>query len=704
VDIIAPEEHFNAPANAKRLLADGHATWEGRFAAEDGRRIPVEVNARVFNLDSSQTIISSVRDISERKQADKRHQEIFDGALEGIYRSSTEKGFIAANPAMARMLGYDSAQELVSTSTNTTVQLWLDPNDRERLVALLEEHGTARDFECQFKRKDGTAIWVSINCRRVCGGKGETLCYDGFVNDISERKRMEETLRKAEEKFSRAFQSSPAALTIADLATGSYLEVNGTFEQITGYRRDEVIGRRRDEVGLWADSPNRDEAVRRLVKDGSLRNWEFGFRKKSGEAGTGLLSAELIEIDGNPCAITATIDITERLQLKNQLRQAQKLESVGRLAGGVAHDFNNLLTVINGYSDFLLKRLKPPDPLRSYANEIREAGERAASLTKQLLAFSRKQIIEPRVLDLNTTIRQSAPMLQRLIGEDLVLKIDLLDGLGQVLADPDQVHQVLMNLVVNARDAMPDGGRLDIETTNIDLSGKSIAAFHDGASPGHYVLMTVTDTGHGMDETIRLQVFEPFFTTKEVGKGTGLGLSTAYGIIRQSGGWIDVSSEVGIGTSFKVYLPRIDASAVPEEIRIGVPTGGGSETVLLAEDQEAVRSLARIALTEFGYKVIEASDGDGAMSLAGAYAGEIHLLLTDVVMPGMDGRELSERLKKLRPTLKVLFMSGYTADVIAERGVIERGVAFLHKPFGPEELAQKVREVLDASPLPNLEM
>jgi PAS domain S-box-containing protein len=321
VDIIATEEHFNAPANAKRLLADGHATWEGRFAAEDGRRIPVEVNARVFSLDSSQTIISSVRDISERKQADKRHQEIFDGALEGIYRISTEKGFIAANPAMVRMLGYDSAQEIVSTSTNTTVQLWLDPNDRERLVALLEEHGTARDFECQFKRKDGTAIWVSINCRRVCGGKGETLCYDGFINDISERKRMEETLRKAEEKFSRAFQSSPAALTIADLATGSYLEVNGTFEQITGYRRDEVIGRRRDEVGLWADSPNRDEAVRRLVKDGSLRNWEFGFRKKSGEAGTGLLSAELIEIDGNPCAITATIDITERLQLKNQLRQ-----------------------------------------------------------------------------------------------------------------------------------------------------------------------------------------------------------------------------------------------------------------------------------------------------------------------------------------------------------------------------------------------
>jgi two-component system cell cycle sensor histidine kinase/response regulator CckA len=422
VDIIAPEEHFDAPANAKRFLADGHATWEGRFAAGDGRRIPVEVNARAFSLDGSPTVVSSVRDISVRKVAEKRYREIFDGALEGIYRISTEKRCIAANSAMARILGYDSAHELVSTSTDTTVQLWLDPNDRDRLVTLLEERGIARDFECQFKRKDATAIWVSINVRSVCGADGQTLFYDGFVQDISEHRRMEIALRESEEKFSRAFQSSPAALTIADLATRSYIEVNGTFEQITGYRRDEIIGRSWDELTLWTDPSNRDEAFRCLVRDGSVRNLEFRFRKKTGELGTGLLSAELIEIDGNPCAITATIDITQRLQLESQLRQAQKLESVGRLAGGVAHDFNNLLTVINGYSGMLLEQLKVFDPLHPYALEIQHAGERAASLTNQLLAFSRKQVIEPRVFDLNTTIQQSAPMLQRLIGEDIALE------------------------------------------------------------------------------------------------------------------------------------------------------------------------------------------------------------------------------------------------------------------------------------------
>jgi len=573
--------------------------------------------------------------------------------------------------------------------------LWFDPNDRERLVALLGEHGTARGFEGQFKRKDGTAIWVSINARTVCGENGETLYYDGFINDISERKRMEGTLRKAEEKFSRAFQASPAAITIADLATGSYVEVNGTFEQITGYRRDEVIGRRWDEVGLRADSPNRDEAIRRLVKDGSLRNWEVGFRKKSGEAGTGLLSAELIEIDGNPCAITATIDITERLQLENQLRQAQKLETVGRLAGGVAHDFNNLLTVINGYSGMLLDKLKVFDPLHPYALEINNAGERAASLTKQLLAFSRKQLIEPRVFDLNTTIRQSAPMLQRLIGEDIVLETHLHDSLGQVLADPDQIHLVIMNLAVNARDAMPAGGRLDIETKEVEVGAEASTAEHPEAMPGRYVVMTVTDSGHGMDETTRRHIFEPFYTTKEVGKGTGLGLATVYGIIRQSGGWVDVWSEVGVGTTMKVYLPRTDVHPVPDEHRVGVAAERGNETILVVEDEESVRAFTVAALKQYGYHVIEASDGDEAIAVAEQHAGRIHLVLTDVIMPGMNGKVLSERLRQSYPDLKVLLISGYTADAFADRGVLDPGDAFLRKPFAPAEVARKVREVLD---------
>jgi PAS domain S-box-containing protein len=315
------------------------------------------------------------------------------------------------------MLGYESAEEVVSVIDDSAHQVWLDPKERKRCAAVLEEHGSVRGFECQFKRKDGTGIWVSINGRKVCGADGGTPYYDGFIEEITDRKRVE----------------------------------------------------------------------------------------------------------------------GERARLEDQLRQAQKLESVGRLAGGVAHDFNNLLTVINGYSNFLLKQLTAGDPLRAYADEIRIAGERAASLTKQLLAFSRKQIIEPRVLDLNGTIRESAPMLQRLIGEDIALETHLEDSLGQVMADPDQIHQVIMNLAVNARDAMADGGTLDIETRNVEIDEASSASKHHAATPGRYVLMTVTDNGHGMDEAIRSQLFEPFFTTKEVGKGTGLGLSMVYGIVRQSG-------------------------------------------------------------------------------------------------------------------------------------------------------------------------
>jgi signal transduction histidine kinase/ActR/RegA family two-component response regulator len=392
-------------------------------------------------------------------------------------------------------------------------------------------------------------------------------------------------------------------------------------------------------------------------------------------------------------------DVTERLELEDQLRQAQKMESVGRLAGGVAHDFNNLLTVINGYSDFLLKGLKAPDPLRAYANQIREAGERAASLTKQLLAFSRKQVIEPRVLDLNMTIRESAPMLQRLIGEDIVLETHLDGSLGQIMADPDQIHQVIMNLAVNARDAMPDGGAFDIETVDVELGKEDSTVIHHDAIPGCYVLMAVTDTGHGIEETIRKEIFEPFFTTKQVGKGTGLGLSTVYGIIRQNGGWIDVWSEVGVGTTFKIYFPRVDVSPVPEQSGARNLAVGGDETILVVEDQKAVRSFTKAALRQHGYHVIDASSGDEAISLAQQHSGRIHLLLTDVVMPGMNGKDLSERLKEL----KVLFISGYTTDVIAQHGILDPGVAFLHKPFSQQELAQKVREVLGEPSKPMLE-
>ena len=514
------------------------------------------------------------------------------------------------------------------------------------------------------------------------------------LSDITDRKLMEDAVRKSEEKFSKAFHSNPAAITIDDLTNRSFLEVNEAFEEMTGYRRDDVVGRDWAELALLADPNDWDKTIAQVVREGRLRNAEFHFRKKNGDSGAGLLSAELIEVDGKECAITAIVDITERLQLESQLRQAQKLESVGRLAGGVAHDFNNLLTLINSYSSSILKELRPSDPLYPYAEEIKRAGEHAANLTNQLLTFSRKQFIQPRPLDMNTIVNDAERMLQRLIGEDIELVTTLDPLLGQVMADPDQIHQVIMNLVVNARDAMPEGGKLEITTKNVDVDEGSMAV-HPDAGPGRYVLMTITDTGIGMDEHTLQSAFEPFFTTKQPGAGTGLGLSTVYGIVRQSGGWIHVRSEVGQGTSCRIYLPRIEASSVPDRAESDRAKAlYGSETVLVVEDNEAVRRLTQTILKAYGYHVLEAANSTEAFAIEKEYSGEIHLLLTDVILPGMNGKALSERLRALRPRLKVLFTSGYTADVIARRGVLQRDVAYLPKPFGPESLAAKVREVL----------
>jgi two-component system cell cycle sensor histidine kinase/response regulator CckA len=379
---------------------------------------------------------------------------------------------------------------------------------------------------------------------------------------------------------------------------------------------------------------------------------------------------------------------------EEQLRQSQKLESVGQLAGGIAHDFNNLLTVINGNSDLLLRRLDD-EKQRERVEEIKRAGERAAQLTRQLLAFSRKQILQPVVLDLNHVVPDVGKMLRRLIGEGIDLITALDPGLGQVDADPGQIEQVLMNLAINARDAMPKGGKLTIQTANVYLD-ESYVRTHAAVKPGPYVMLAVSDTGHGMDAETQARIFEPFFTTKEKGKGTGLGLSTVYGIVKQSGGNICVYSEVGRGTTFKIYLPCVGeaaephAQAAPQSI-----TPQGVETVLLVEDDEIVRKLAREILELNGYGVLTAADGGEALSLCEHHEGPIHLLLTDVVMPQMSGREVAERATALRPAMKVLYMSGYTDDSIIHHGVLDAGVAFLEKPFTPDAMARKVREVLD---------
>jgi len=385
-----------------------------------------------------------------------------------------------------------------------------------------------------------------------------------------------------------------------------------------------------------------------------------------------------------------------RANLEAQLLQAQKMEAVGRLAGGVAHDFNNLLTAILGYGNMVLSNLKEEDPLLAKVREIVKAGERAASLTKQLLAFSRKQVLQVKILDLNAAVADMEKMLHRVIGEDIELSAVVQDGLGQVRADPSQIEQVLLNLAVNARDAMPDGGRLTIETANVELKRPGLPSTPTIPS-GRYVLLAMSDTGVGMDAEVRSHIFEPFFTTKEQGKGTGLGLATVYGIVQQSEGHIGVESEPGVGTRFEIYLPRVDHEFVTQtETAIVGPLPRGGETILLVEDEQSVRDLAREVLESQGYTVLESASGASSLELAEGLMRPIDLLVTDVVMPGMGGRVLWENFARLQPNARVLFMSGYTDDAVLRHGILEPGVAFLQKPFTPGELVRKVREVLDS--------
>ena len=515
-----------------------------------------------------------------------------------------------------------------------------------------------------------------------------------------DRKRAEATLRVTQERLRQVTASSTAVL-YATAVTGETFRPTWVTENITrimGYDPAEALG-----PTWWTDhlhSEDRDPvlaAVPSILSRDHLA-FEYRFRHKDGSYHWIHDEARLTrDSAGRPVEVFGSwVDITERKALEMQLLQAQKMEAVGLLAGGVAHDFNNVLTAIGGYAELVREDLPGEDARRHDVEEILRATERAATLTRQLLAFSRRQVLAPRVLDLNGVVAGVDNMLRRLIGADVELRTALGPVLGAVRADPGQLEQVIMNLVVNARDAMPRGGKLTIETANAELD-ESYALEHPSVVAGPYVMLAVSDSGVGMDAATQARIFEPFFTTKEKGKGTGLGLATVYGIVKQSGGNIWLYSEPGRGTTFKIYLPRVDQ---PPEQPAAAPAPRaaprGSETVLLVEDDEAVRALARKMLAAHGYTVLAAASGAEALKLAADHTGPIHLLVTDVVLPGMSGRELAARFQSVRPALKVLYTSGYTDEAIVHHGVLDPGIAFLQKPFTSGALARKVRETLDS--------
>ncbi len=520
------------------------------------------------------------------------------------------------------------------------------------------------------------------------------------AQDLSPQRQLDDAMRQSEDRFRRAFAHAPIGLAVAT-PQGQFLQVNPAYAAITGYTETDLLAH-----DLLAITHPEDREIERqmlarlLAAEVPAFTLEQRYVRKSGSTVWVRNSLSLVhDPQGRPERLVVLVqNITEQRRLEEQYRQSQKMEAIGRLAGGVAHDFNNLLTVITGYGQIVLERLPPTDPARELISEITKAGDRAAALTRQLLVFSRRQMITPRILDLNAVITDAGMMLRRLIGEDVELVYASDAGIWPVKADAGQIEQALMNLVVNARDALPHGGKITVETRNVHLD-EHFAQGRSDVQPGAYVLLAVSDNGTGMTPDVKAHLFEPFFTTKEPGKGTGLGLATVYGIVKQAGGHIDVYSEPGLGTTFKLYFPRCDEgrrASGKSQHGLGLMPRG-HETILLVEDEETVRALSRHILLDCGYQVLEAHQGEEAIRLASEHTGQIDLLVTDVVMPRLGGRAVADQLKQLHPQLKVLYLSGYTDDAVVRHGVLEQDVPFLQKPFTPAALAQRVREVLDAA-------
>jgi PAS domain S-box-containing protein len=646
------------------------------------------------------------QNIAGLKESEEKYRRLFDNAVEGVFQTTPDGRFLSANPSLARILGYNSTSELIEHLQDIGKQNYLNPEDREIFKRIMETDGGTSDFEVQLRKRDGSRIWASIKARAVRDETGNIHHFDGLLEDITDRKHAEKALRESEKRYRTILNEMSEGYHEVDLE-GNFTFFNEAFLNLFGYSSDEMLG---TNFSCYAADEAIAKRIYRIYNETyrtgvPIQNCEWDILRKDGERRTLEFYASLVrDSKGNPVGFRGIVrDITqeklaehERERLQAQLTQAQKMESVGRLAGGVAHDFNNMLGVILGHAELALQKTRNKQDPCSNLEKIQTAARRSADLTKQLLAFARKQIIEPKVLDLNHTVENMLSMLRRLIGEDIDLAWVPSRKLWPVKMDPSQVDQILANLCVNARDAISGVGKLTIETGMITFD-PAYCDDHEGFIPGDFVMLAVSDDGCGMDQEILENLFEPFFTTKEVGKGTGLGLATIYGICKQNNGFINVYSEPGQGSTFKIYLPRHSAGMakkIPDRPMIPSPRGSG-ESILIVEDDLTILEMLETMLETMNYKIITAATPSRAMEMAHSHSGNIHLVITDVVMPEMNGRDLSEKLSALYPDIKLLFMSGYTANVIAHQGVLEEGVNFIQKPFSMEDLAGKVWEVLD---------
>ena len=832
-DLLVPADRERGKAAlAHRSAGAISGSGEYRAIRADGEVIDVEANGDLVRDATGRPtgMVFIARDVTARKRAEvalrdseEKHRAIFENATEGIYQTTPEGRYIRVNPAFARMFGYASPEAMIAAVSEIGRQLYVHPEDRDRLKAALAEAGRVAGFEAEMRRADGGEFWISINAHVVRDADGRVAYFEGTNADITERKRAEAALKESEDKFRHLFEHSVVGKSVTLL--DGQVTVNRAFEEMLGYgpgeldrarwqaltHPDDVALTEREIAGLMSGEKRSARFEKRFFrKDGSIACLDLSSSLRRGASGEPLYlmtsfiditerkraEAALAQSEARSKAVLRAIpdmmflfdrdgvfldfnapdadalftppstflgrraseilpreiaeltmvhideivrsgstspyfyeaprgdeirlyesrmvactdatflaivrDVTERrraedekARLEAQLRQAQKMESIGRLAGGVAHDFNNMLGVIIGHAELALDSVRPGHPLEDYLSEIRSAASRSADLTKQLLAFARKQTAAPVVLDLNGVVAGTLKMLERLIGERVRLGWRPAAGLWSIRMDPSQVEQILTNLCVNARDAIADVGAIEIEVSNCAVDAAACAG-HADAAPGEYVRLVVRDDGCGMDEETLAHAFEPFFTTKAIGEGTGLGLATVYGIVRQNGGFVGVESAPGRGAEFTVHLPRHSAKAAAAGPAVAQASASrGRETILIVEDEPAVLRLSAQLLERLGYTALLASTPVEAIRVAREHGGEIHLLMTDVIMPEMNGRDLAKNLLTLYPNMRRLFMSGYTADVISHHGVLDEGVHFLQKPFSKDVLAAKLRAVLD---------